>query len=738
MWRLWTNLSPHRRGEIVGVGIITIALIIFLSLVSYDVQDFVRTGRAKTANWIGMPGAYLGWAVFTLIGWNAFLVPLFLLYWGLRRFRSKQFSNSLLPLSGTLIFILSLCTLLAMFQHGDKARMFSAGGLIGSYAAARMIIFGPVGSYLILFALVAISLLLSTEVLFTPMLTRSRDALSQRWVRWRTKRRTIKTNLETTSDRKKTQPKEEGEAEEEEVILVGPTDGPDEQEDLFPRILTGAESRRKRKAKKGRHPAAPRRLENYKLPPLSLLTKPEGTPEALSRQEILRNSETLERTLSEFGIAARVVEVNYGPVITRYELEPPPGVKVNRIVGLADNLALALRASHVRIVAPIPGKAAVGVEIPNRKRSDVLIREILSSDSYQAPSSLLKLAVGKTISGEPFVADLASMPHLLIAGATGSGKSVCAGSIIASLLINASPEEVKFLMIDPKRVELKLYNDLPHLIAPVVTDARRAAAALRWVVEEMEERYHHLSRAGVRDIDEFNHKQRIALSADLDEADPVLPSRMPYIIVIIDELADLMMVARGEIEAAVARLAQMARAVGIHLVLATQRPSVNIITGVIKANFPTRIAFQVSSKVDSRTILDCNGAESLLGRGDMLFSYGGAAKPVRLQGSLVTTTEIEALTEFIKAQQKVDYLEEDFEEQEEAGGLNDDGLAGDDDLYEEAVELVYASGSASTSLLQRRLKIGYGRAARLLDEMEEQGIVGPPRGSKPREVLAGR
>jgi len=739
VWRLWTNLSPHRRGEIVGVGIISFALIIFLSLVSYDVQDFVRAERERTANWIGMPGAYLGRTVFTLIGWSAFLVPLFLLYWGLRRFRSKQFSNSLLPLSGTLIFTLSLCTLLAMFQHGDKAQMFSAGGIIGAYAAARMVVFGPVGSYLILFSLVAISLLLSTEVLFTPLLVRSRNALVQRWSRWRARRRTIKTNLEKVRDEKPAaERKEKKKPEEEDVILVAPDEGLENEEDFFPRILTAEESQGRRASKKKHRAATPRQLENYKLPPLSLLAKPKGPTESLSRQEILQNSETLERTLAEFDIAAKVVEVNHGPVITRYELEPPPGVKVNRIVGLADNLALALRALHVRIVAPIPGKAAVGVEIPNRKRADVVIREILSSDSYQAHSSLLKLAMGKTISGEPFVADLATMPHLLIAGATGSGKSVCVNSIIASLLVNASPDEVKFLMIDPKRVELRGYNALPHMIAPVVTDPKRAAAALRWIVEEMEDRYRHLSRAGVRDIDEFNLAQKAALTGDLEEADPVLPGRLPYIVVIIDELADLMMVARGEIEAAVARLAQMSRAVGIHLVLATQRPSVNIITGVIKANFPTRIAFQVSSKVDSRTILDCNGAETLLGRGDMLFSYGGAAKPVRLQGSLVTTAETEALTEFIKAQQEVEYLEEEFEEQEEAGGLNDDGLAGDDDLYQEAVELVYTTGSASTSLLQRRLKIGYGRAARLLDEMEEQGIVGPPRGSKPREVLAGR
>jgi len=721
----------------VGVAIITIALIFFLSLISYDIEDFTRPG-GEIGNWIGVPGAYLARAAFFLFGWTTHLAPVLLFYWGLRRFRSLKFSSSLLPLSGTVILILSLCTLLAMLWQDHGEAMFSAGGIIGFYTGTRMAVFGPVGSYLILFALVAVSLLLSTEILFSPILSRFWESLQTRWKNRAARRRAIRTNLEKAPEKrsKDKRKKKEEPVDREEVILVAPAEDRNSGEDFFPRILTAEESRGKKKSRSKPHPI--RHLENYKLPPLSLFDKPRRGGETLSREEILDNSETLERTLAEFDIEAKVVEVNHGPVITRYELEPPPGVKINRIVGLADNLALALRASHVRIVAPIPGKAAVGVEIPNKHRSEVLVREIMASDSYQASGSLLKLALGKTISGEPFVADLAAMPHLLIAGATGSGKSVCINTIIASLLVNAAPDEVKFLMIDPKRVELKVYSDIPHMMAPVVTEPKRAAAALRWVVEEMEERYRHLSRARVRDIDEFNRKQKAMLTQHLDEADPTLPSRMPYIVVFIDELADLMMVARGEIEAAVARLAQMARAVGIHLVLATQRPSVNIITGVIKANFPTRIAFQVSSKVDSRTILDCNGAEALLGRGDMLFSFGGASKPSRLQGSLISTAEIETLTEFIKAQQKVEYLEEDFEAEEEAGGLNEDGLAGDDALYQEALELILAAGQASTSLLQRRLKIGYGRAARLLDDMEQQGIVGPPRGSKPREVLAGR
>jgi len=738
--RLWNNLSPNRRGEVLGLGIITFGLIVFLSLISYHAADFERSD-GRFDNWIGLPGAWIARLGFGALGWIVYLIPLLLLHWGVRRFRLQKFSSSLLPISGTLILIFSLCTLLAIWFFPSSERMIQGGGIVGSYAAQRMMVFGPVGSYLILLAMAAIALLLSTEVLFTPILSKLAENLRTRWQNRKARRRAIQTNLEKLPPEPAKRKKKGKPPEEDLAITIEPEPDPaeveiEDDEDFFPEILTAQDRPGARK----KHKPAPaaRQLENYQLPPLSLFNKPKNGGETISREEILHNSETLERTLADFGVEARVVEVNHGPVITRYELEPPPGVKISRFTGLADNLALELRASHVRIVAPIPGKAAVGVEIPNRNRSEVLIRDIFSADSYLGSNSLLKLAMGKTISGEAFVADLASMPHLLIAGATGSGKSVCVNTLIASILVNASPDEVKFLMIDPKRVELKMYSDIPHMIAPVVTEPKRAAAALRWIVEEMEDRYRHLSRARVRDVDEFNRKQREMLTRRVEEADPSLPGQLPYIVVIIDELADLMMVARGEIEGAVCRLAQMARAVGIHLVLATQRPSVNIITGVIKANFPTRIAFQVSSKVDSRTILDCNGAECLLGKGDMLFSHGGASKPIRLQGSLVTTREIEALTDFIKEQKQVEYLEEKFEEEEEAGGLNEDGLSGDDTLYNEALELVLAAGQASTSLLQRRLKIGYGRAARLLDEMEQQGVVGPPRGSKPREVIAGR
>lgn len=478
----------------------------------------------------------------------------------------------------------------------------------------------------------------------------------------------------------------------------------------------------------------------FRLPTLNLLESPQHNKAEVLREEIDRTCIAIKNTFEEFGINARVVEVNYGPVITRYQIAPPPGVHLSRIAGLADNLAMNLKAQSVRIETPIPGKGTVGVEVPNATRVPVLLSETLAADEFRAHKSPLRVALGKTIEGEPFVADLATMPHLLIAGATGAGKSVCINTIITSILYTNTPDEVKFLMVDPKRVELQLYAGIPHLLHPVITDPEMAGGVLKWAVAEMEYRYDCLSRLGCRGLQAYNAKRKAELERseqagnEEPESRQDLPASMPYIVLIIDELADLMMVCRADVEASVQRLAQMARAVGIHLVLATQRPSVNVLTGVIKANLPTRIAFQVTSKIDSRTILDENGAEALLGRGDMLFRLGGAAKPVRVQGAYVTTEEVERVVKYIRAQRSPQYQQIEIEPSCDGG---DDDEPADDALYEEAVKIVLDHGAASTSLLQRRLKIGYGRAARLLDIMEKQGIVGPARGSKPREVLSG-
>lgn len=490
--------------------------------------------------------------------------------------------------------------------------------------------------------------------------------------------------------------------------------------------------------------------EHYELPPLDLLKPSPKAKATISREEVLETSADLERTLSEFGIEATVEEVVQGPVVTRYELKPAPGVKVSRIAGLEREIAMALLAETVRIQAPIPGKGAIGVEIPNKITTAVFLREILAADEFQNHKSPLAFGLGKDITGQPMVCDLAEMPHLLIAGATGAGKSVCLNSIIISLLMRMPPDQVKFIMVDPKRVELSNYQDIPHLLAPVVCDARKAAGALNWVVQHMEDRYEQLQRMHVRNIGAFNQALREALDngkALPEEARGLEP--MPYIVVIVDELADLMLVARSEVEESIQRLAQMARAVGIHLILATQRPSVNVITGVIKANFPSRIAFRVSSKVDSRTILDGNGAEALLGRGDMLYSPGGA-RLYRIQGAFVSDIEVERVADRVRDQAPPEYVKDDFEaaaqkkgkkDEEDGEGFDGPGydvggnLSDDEKLYIRAVQLILELRQASVSIIQRRLKIGYARAGRLMDLMEEAGIVGPYQGSKPRDII---
>jgi S-DNA-T family DNA segregation ATPase FtsK/SpoIIIE len=460
----------------------------------------------------------------------------------------------------------------------------------------------------------------------------------------------------------------------------------------------------------------------FATPPLSILKKPIKLKSSRLNKELIENVRILEETLNNFGIKVCVSEVHKGPAITRYEIQPAPGVKVSRIMRLADDIALSLAAPDVRIEAPIPGKAAMGIEVPNREIATVCLREILETTEFQDAASKLTIALGKDIAGNPIVADLTKMPHLLIAGATGSGKSVCLNTIICSILYKANPSEVKLLLIDPKMVELITYNGIPHLLAPVVTDPKKSAGALRWVVKEMEKRYELFSSLGVRDITKYNAQIMLQNS----EEQP-----MPYIVVVIDELSDLMMIAPVDVEDAICRLAQMARAAGIHLVIATQRPSVDVITGVIKANIPSRIAFAVSSQIDSRTILDMNGAEKLLGRGDMLFMPVSAIKPIRIQGALVTESEVEDIVKYLVNQGTPTYVSE-FPEQQEEMQKEDDY---EDELFFDAAKLVIEMGQASSSLLQRRLRIGYARAARLIDMLEAKGIVGPFEGSKPREVL---
>lgn len=479
--------------------------------------------------------------------------------------------------------------------------------------------------------------------------------------------------------------------------------------------------------------------ENYKFPSLDLLRRPvKGTA---PQDNLAENSKILEDTLGEFGIEVKVMEVEQGPVITRYELLPAPGVKVNSIAAVADDIALALKAPSVRLIIPIPGKSAVGVEVPNSVASLVSVRELIESAAFQKKQQL-PLALGKDTSGKTLIADLASMPHILIAGTTGSGKTVCVNSIIIGLLYACSPADLKFVMVDPKMVELAVYNKLPHMLAPVVTDVKKAAMTLNWVVTEMENRYKLLAKVGLRNIQGFNSRpiseedKKQILEAQAAGSENVIPIHLPYIVVIIDELADLMMVAQDKVEGAIARLAQLSRAVGIHLILATQRPSVDVITGVIKANFPARISFKVASKVDSRTVIDASGADKLIGKGDMLFIQPGDSKPVRGQASLIVDEEINAVVKFVSEQAQPHYHKEILGAQE--GKKEGNGAGEKDELYDEAVAVVLETGQASTSNLQRRLRLGYTRAARIIDQMEAEGVVGPAQGAKPREIFISR
>ncbi|MED1441973.1 DNA translocase FtsK [Aeribacillus composti] len=459
--------------------------------------------------------------------------------------------------------------------------------------------------------------------------------------------------------------------------------------------------------------------QNYLFPPLTLLNVQPFEEEA-DDQWIEKQKNLLDLTLQNFHVNAKVVNVSQGPSVTRFEVHPEPGVKVSKITNLIDDIKLSLSAKDIRIEAPIPGKNTIGIEVPNRKSKTVFLREILRSKAFQANRSPLTVALGLSISGEPIVTDLKKMPHGLIAGATGSGKSVCINTILVSLLYKATPNDVKMLLIDPKMVELAPYNRIPHLVSPVITDVKAATAALKWAVDEMERRYELFAHVGVRDIEKFNERV----------GDKEKEKRLPYIVIVIDELADLMMVSPNDVEEAICRIAQKARACGIHLLIATQRPSVDVITGLIKANIPTRIAFSVSSQIDSRTILDTSGAERLLGRGDMLFLENGSAKPVRVQGTFVSDDEIDRVVHHVKNQMAPNYL---FKQEELLAKTN--FQAEEDDLFYEACEFVVEQGHASASSLQRRFRIGYNRAARLIDLMEEQGIISPPKGSKPRDVL---
>jgi S-DNA-T family DNA segregation ATPase FtsK/SpoIIIE len=615
------------------------------------------------------------------------------------------------------VLLISISSLIGMFNLNNDSLRFQTSGFFGALTANFITTyFSRLGGFIIFITFTILSLALVTEILISALFIKLVEKLKSIFAGlniFYKKQKAIEVkNKPSLFDRKSLLSKKQ----------------PPQDNTLKPKIFMPAEPvasklkiqiKDRPKADEVKLKTSELKIGDYHLPSVDLLDAPPPPDTKQMKEDLEACARTLEDTLEDFGISAKVTDIIRGPVITRYELEPAAGVQINRIENLSDDIALAIKAQSIRIIAPIPGKGRVGVEVPNLQSTLVCIRDLLTSAEYHKQKSPLAIALGKDITGRSVFGDLDDMPHLLIAGTTGSGKTVCVNTCILSLLFRGSPNNLKFLMIDPKMVELMPFNGLPHLLCPVVTDAKKAAVALNWVVSEMESRYVLLSKAGARNIEAYNEKQE----------------KIPYIIVIVDEFADLMSVARDQIENAITRLAQLSRAVGIHLILATQRPSVDVITGVIKANLPARVSFKVASKVDSRTVLDSNGAEALLGKGDMLFLQPGKEDLIRIQGALVKDAEIERVVEFIKAQGEPAYDEQILKDQQKS---NSAGGGEKDELYDEAVRVIMESNQASVSILQRRMRLGYTRAARIIDMMEMEGLVGQFEGSKPRRILVDR
>ena len=729
-------MKKDKKDLAVSFGLFALAIVLLAAMISYSPYDIsfeTSDPNLHIRNYVGIVGAYVAWLIFKLVGLAGFFIPLLCVVWGIGLLAERLDMKPIFRFLGIALLFCAGGSFFSLTGSGDSVLMTERGGLAGLFFSNLIIkYFGVVGGYIITICLSVLALLVVTEFLIIPLVSflalRVWNLLGS-LKRGRAEKKMLKRARREVRPRLRPAVKapnhslrlgtgqaatKEKRPEREEKRMETPAP---------PKIVLPKPKPIPKEKPVVRKPVniVPRVVGDYNLPSLELLNSPPLEPERILGEDLDASAGILEDTLRDFNIDAKVVNISKGPVITRYELQPAPGVKVNKITALSDDIALTMKAPTVRIVAPIPGKSAVGIEVPNQSSSLVYLREILESSEYQkeARSSKLAIALGKDISGKSVVADLGDMPHLLIAGTTGSGKTVCVNSLIMSMIYNATPDELKFIMVDPKMVELAIYNGLPHLLCPVVTDSKKASGALEWVVNEMEERYKKLAKAAVRNIDAFNKKTQ-------DE-------KLPYIVVIIDELADLMMVAQQDVENAITRLAQLSRAVGIHIILATQRPSVDVVTGVIKANFPARISFKVASKVDSRTVLDMNGADKLLGKGDMLFLEPGNAKPIRAQGTLLTDPEIEKVVEAVKNQRDPIYDDEILEHQKKR--MSGRGGFEKDEYFDEAVQMVLETGQASVSMLQRRLRLGYTRAARLIDAMEEQGIVGQFRGSKPREIL---
>jgi S-DNA-T family DNA segregation ATPase FtsK/SpoIIIE len=737
----------HR--EIWGVVLCLTALLITLSLISYSASDRslnTPSGAVDTHNWGGFIGALLADLLLQSLGVTAYLVPIFLCLVAIRMFRANYQGIQLTKAVAYAVLLLSVGVILSVVIDTDSAR--DAGGIIGGFLNESVLVplFGRLSAVLIACFTMLLSVMVLTQHSLLDLIGHTKKGfvdLRKSFVP------AINNRLKELKE-KNDKRKGENTKKEKKDYVPPPIVLKDEIKD---------EPAIKKPQKKPTLPPEQFKLpeigEGYKLPPSELLDPSEGEQFKIDKETLHANSLILQKKLEDFGVEGEVVAVRPGPVITMYEFKPAPGVKVRRIVMLADDLAMALRAVSVRILAPIPGESVVGIEIPNPRRETVYLREVIESDSYRSTESKITLALGKDIGGTPFATDLARMPHLLVAGATGTGKSVSINAMILSILFKSSPQDVKFIMVDPKMLELTVYEDIPHLLVPVVTDPKKAAAALFWAMDEMDRRYRLMRDKGARNIDNYNRtlereagsKKSVIDLMEPETADdnpigghlsadaPLVHEKLPRIVIIIDELADLMMTVGRDIEEYITRLAQKARAAGIHLILATQRPSVDVITGLIKANFPARISFQVTSRVDSRTILDSMGGEKLLGNGDLLFLPPGTARIIRVHGAFVSDPEVRRVMKFIKQQGRPNYRPEVLEakRETEAAAAADEEY---DEMYDQAVAIVTETQQASISMIQRRLRVGYNRAARMIEQMERDGVVGPPDGARPREVYA--
>jgi DNA segregation ATPase FtsK/SpoIIIE, S-DNA-T family len=743
--------APDKKGrlhrEIWGVVIGLTALLIALSLVSYDVNDRslnTPSGLLDTHNWGGFVGAFVADLLLQGLGLSSYLLPVFLCLAAVQMFRAERGGLPFSKTAAYAILLLSAGVILSVLIDTESAR--DGGGIIGGFLKESVLVplFGPLSAVLIACFTLLLSVMLLTQNSLLDIVGHTRRNLGEfrksvlPFIHNRLKEFKDKTDKRKGENTKK----------EKRDYVPPPILLKDELSDE-----PAGKRPQKKPAPSPEQFKLPEVGEGYTLPPLELLDPPQGEQVKVDTETLHANSLILQKKLEDFGVEGEVVAVRPGPVITMYEFKPAPGVKVRRIVMLADDLAMALRAVSVRILAPIPGESVVGIEIPNPRREMVNLRELIESDAYRSIDSKLTLALGKDIGGAPFATDLAKMPHLLVAGATGTGKSVSINAMILSILYKSSPQDVKFIMVDPKMLELTIYEDIPHQLVPVVTDPKKAAAALFWAMDEMDKRYRLMRDKGARNIDNYNrtlereagNKRAPIDLTDAESSDdppiggsvssdaPLVHEKLPKIVIIIDELADLMMTVGRDIEEYITRLAQKARAAGIHLILATQRPSVDVITGLIKANFPSRISFQVTTRVDSRTILDSMGGEKLLGNGDLLFMPPGSARLIRMHGAFVSDQEVRRVMKFIKQQGRPTYRPEVLEAKREIESAAA-AVEEYDEMYDQAVAIVTDTQQASISMIQRRLRVGYNRAARMIEQMERDGVVGPADGAKPREV----